>query len=64
MKKTHFCIYVCDFEVALLLISSCNTFKKVAKETVIESITASKLGYLFSHESMIRNLIKLILEKL
>ena len=44
VKKTRICIYICIASSVLLLISSCNTFKEVAKESVIELIEDPKTG--------------------
>ena len=39
VKKTSLCFYAFGSLIVLLLMSSCNTFKEIVKEEVVESIT-------------------------
>lgn len=44
IKNTHFYIYACNSLIALLLMTSCSTFKEIVKEDIVESITDPKTG--------------------
>ena len=44
VKKTSLCFYAFGSLIVLLLMSSCNTFKEIVKEEVVESITDPKTG--------------------
>ena len=44
IKNTHFYIYACNSLIALLLMTSCSTFKEIVKEDLVESITDPKTG--------------------